>query len=154
MKQLIYKLLILFIGFQVFACKNSSKNSEEMRIDFIASSPKTGIGEGDNKGSVVLRVALLGSNQDLLKYACKNNSEEQSRLEYYNLNLKKDIFLVSGTDTIPCIDSHMEQLYMQVPYRNFLLYFGEHTIEENDEILIVDKVFSNKIITTKINAIS
>lgn len=131
-------------------CRNRHANTGA-NIDFDARLPMQKSNEEINLSSVILRISLKDATGDLIKYGLATSKEQLSRQEYYSLNFTNDIYLLAGTDTFPCIDSHMEQLYMDLPYRTFILYFGDHVVGVNDKILIMDKVFSNKVVLVSIN---
>ncbi len=152
MKKLLYYILFVsLLGFAINCRTEAKKKDAPVTIDFDARMPGRDGMDEVNSSSVILRVLLVGSKADLIKYGLSTSQEQHQRQEYYILNFTRDIYLISGTDTIPCNDSHMEQLYMDLPYRTFILNFGEHAIKEQDEILVMDKVFSNKTLQVSIN---
>lgn len=150
-KYLIFIMLLVPMYFN-FACNTTAKKiNEHVTIDFDARQAEGSNNEEVNPASVILRIQLMGSKADLIKYGLNTSQEQHQRQEYYILNFTRDIYLISGTDTIACNDSHMEQLYMDLPYRTFILNFGEHAIKEQDEILVMDKIFSNQALLVSIN---
>jgi|WetSurMetagenome_2_1015567.scaffolds.fasta_scaffold75980_2 hypothetical protein len=98
---------------------------------------------------IVLRLELLHTHTDILKYGISTPEEHQARLNYYRVNFKNDIFLIATGDTIPCYDVHQERLYMDLPYMNFILTFNHHFSKE-DELQINDVVYSHKTLLVAI----
>lgn len=96
---------------------------------------------------VLLRMQMLHTNADILKRGLQTPEEHQHRLSYYLFGFKNDITLISGTDTIPCYDLHMERTYMDLPYMNFILTFN-HAIKEGDEVLVNDIVYTQQMLIT------
>ena len=132
---------------------NAENKSRSVSIDFDARVPIAKDAEGPGRSTVVLRMTLVNSNENIISYGLNTAAEKLQRQEYYSLNFSKDLYLLSGTDTLPCLDSHMEQLYMNLPYRTFLLDFGECHLTEQDRILIMDRVFSNRSLLVSVNKI-
>jgi len=58
-----------------------------------------------------LKIRSLDSNNSLLKYKLKNETEYQGRLEYFLNYIKDDIYILNGNDTTFCSDSHFERTY-------------------------------------------
>ncbi|MDP1725784.1 MAG: hypothetical protein Q8M15_03300 [Bacteroidota bacterium] len=151
-KKLLYYILFVSLLGLLNNCRTEVKKKDApVTIDFDARMPgRNGMDEA-NSSSVILRVQLVGSKADLIKYGLSITHEQRLRNDYYMLKFSKDIYLISGADTIPCVDSHSEQLYMDLPYRTFILNFGEYLIKDNDEILVIDRVFSNKPLLVSIH---
>lgn len=99
---------------------------------------------------ILLKMSLKNVQVDIIKFGLSSPKQHQQRLNYYIQNFKQDIFLVSDTDTIPCTDSHFERLYMDLPYRNFILTFNTDILGEQDHLLIKDPVYTNQLIKLSI----
>lgn len=152
MKKLLHYMLFVSLLSLASNCRTEAKKENGgITIDFDARIPETESVEDANKSIVLLRIKLMNTKEDLIKYGLSTSQEQRKRQEYYILNFTRDIYLISGVDTISCIDSHMEQLYMDLPYRTFILNFGEHAVKEKDKLLILDKVFSNNALLVSIN---
>lgn len=106
--------------------------------------------ETSDLGEVLLRLQLLHTRTDILKYGINSPEEHQQRLSYYRTHFKEDIFLVSDTDTIPCHDVHAERLYMDLPYMNFILTFNRR-LANGDKLLINDVIYSQHTVILDID---
>lgn len=119
----------------------SFSGSKEPVIDFRALTSLSG--EVSDFNQVLIKIRLLNSNADILKFGISTPEEHQSRLNYYRVDFKYDVKLISNGDTIPCYDLHAERLYMDLPYMNFIATF-HHSISTQDEIMIHDMVYTSK----------
>ncbi len=134
------------------ACSTKTDSaSEELRTPVIDFKAMTDL-ENQNAdfNQILLRVELLNTHADILKFGISTPEQHQGRLNYYRVDFKNDVFLVTHNDTVPCYDLHAERLYMDLPYMNFVLTFN-HTLSSNDELLINDVVYSNKALLVKID---
>lgn len=109
-------------------------------IDFRAFTES--LNEDNEFNQVLIRIQILHTNTDILKYGITTPEEHQARLNYYRVDFKKVLHLISQGDTLPCYDLHAERLYMDLPYMNFIATF-HHPITIQDEILIHDEVYTN-----------
>lgn len=107
-------------------------------------------GTGADFSQVLLKLQLLNTRSDILKFGVGSPEAHQARLNYYRAHFKDDIFLVSGADTIPCYDVHAERLYMDLPYMNFILAFN-HPLSEGDKLLINEVVYSQQSVILDID---
>lgn len=101
-------------------------------------------------GQVLLKLQLLNTRTDILKYGIHTPEEHQERLQYYRTQFKEDVNLVSGADTLPCYDLHTERMYMDLPYMNFILTFN-HPISPGDRLLISDIVYTRQTVLLDID---
>lgn len=145
-------LCILIVGGMVMACQPdnspSTTSAATPAIDFDAVYV-----ENDGQGEyvqVLLKMSLMNYPGDILKFGLSSPEQHQQRLQYYMQDFKNNIRLISGTDTILCLDSHFERLNMDLPYRNFILTFQQPSIEAADQLLISDLIFTQQIIQTSI----
>lgn len=99
---------------------------------------------------VLLRLELLNYHGDLLKYGLSDVAAHQERLRYYQLSLKKDLYLLTKTDTIPCLDSHLERINMDAPYRNFILTFLADSQLVEPALLFAENQYTDQIVQLKI----
>lgn len=100
---------------------------------------------------VFLKIALKNYHGDILKFGLSSPAAHQERIQYFIRDWKQSIALVAGSDTIPCTDSHMERMHMDLPYRNFILTFKQSSIGDLDHLLIEDTVYSNQLIKLSID---
>lgn len=119
----------------------SSSSSKEPIVDFRAIASLSD--DVSEFSSVLIKIRLLNSNTDILKFGISTPEEHQSRLNYYRVDFKYDVKLISQGDTIPCYDLHAERLYMDLPYMNFIATF-HHPVSAEDEIMIHDVVYTSK----------
>jgi hypothetical protein len=145
-------LLLLFLGGVMTACQSDSSQSaiatSGPAIDFDAVYVENEV-PGDYV-QVLLKMSLMNQQGDILKYGLSMPEQHQQRLQYYMQDFKNNIQLISGRDTIPCLDSHFERLNMDLPYRNFILTFQRPFIQASDQLLIGDPIFTQQIIQTSI----
>lgn len=135
--------------FGFIACKQDAAPAAQMPVlDMVA------IADFDSEPSgfsqVLLKLQLLNTRADILKYGIHTPEQHQERLYYYRTQFREDVFLVSGADTIPCYDLHAERLYMDLPYMNFVLTF-ERPLEQGDQLLIHDIVFTQETVLLNID---
>lgn len=138
-----YRLVIFcFCLFSFEACKQEISNTPNSPVLDMVAVADFDEGEADFS-QVLLKLQLLHTNTDILKYGIHTPEEHQQRLYYYRSHFKEDVFLMSGADTIPCYDVHAERMYMDLPYINFILTFGRR-LSQGDKLLIHDIVFSHQ----------
>lgn len=141
--------LCLLLGFA--ACKQETAQVvQPPALDMAAladfDSEHTGFGQ------VLLKLHLLNTRADILKYGIHTPEEHQERLYYYRTHFKDDVFLLSGADTIPCYDLRAERMYMDLPYMNFILTF-ERPMSDGDKLLIQDIVYTQQTAILNIDPI-
>lgn len=143
-----FLVLVLLIGIGFLACREeqpmSVTNLESPTIDFNAIVLEDPVATGQVQ--VLLKVSLENHTGDLIKYGISKPEIHQNRLKYYISDFKNDITLVAGDLKIECVDSHLERLHMDLPYRNFVLTFPYNKFNEGDHLLINDHIYSNKTI--------
>lgn len=99
---------------------------------------------------ILLKMSVSNIQGDIIKFGLSTPEQHQERLNYFIRDFKQNISLVSNTDTISCTDSHMERLYMDLPYRNFVLTFKKNALNDQDQLLISDPIYSKKLIKLSI----
>ena len=77
-----------------------------------------------------------GHNKSIANYNVRNESERQQRLYYLSYQMKKDIYLVMGKDTLPPMLYHFEGTFDLAPHRAFMVAFEK---PKNNEAL--DRIF-------------
>ena len=87
-------------------------------------------------------------NKDILYHQIKSNAEYDKRILYYAFEVKNDLLLVEGKDTLRCLDSHFERTYGLTPYITLNLVFpealpGEQLLREQDIHFIFEDVVFN-----------
>lgn len=88
-----------------------------------------------------LRIEVPGQSTPLLKYNLRQVDDYYDRVSYFSSAMQKDIFLVEGRDTFPCLLHHFERTYELAPYSNFLLGFSRSQTSPADKtILFQDRV--------------
>ncbi len=146
-----FYMMLMAIG-MLSSCSSEVESNlttvNEPLIDFKALSDFDSNNGGFNQ--IFLRIQLLNSGTDILKYGINTPAEHQSRLNYYRTEFKNDVFILSGKDTVPCYDLHAERLYMDIPYMNFILTF-QHKISPEDIVMINEFVFTNRSILIEID---
>jgi hypothetical protein len=69
------------------------------------------------------RITVKDFNMEFLKYNLPSANDYSYRVAYCAYEMQKDIFLIDGKDTLPCIFYHFERTYNVVPFGHFLLAF-------------------------------
>lgn len=70
-----------------------------------------------------LFMSNLAGTQPLLRAGTVSGPEYFARLQYFDFDAKQDIYLVHGSDTIPCAYYHFERTYDMVPFNCINLGF-------------------------------
>jgi hypothetical protein len=139
--------LLICVMLGLASCKQAPADTAQPPVlDMIAVAD---FDTGADFSQVLLKLQLLHTRADILKFGIRSPEEHQARINYYRDHFKNEIFLVSGADTLPCYDVHAERLYMDLPYMNFILAFN-HPVSRGDELLIHDIVYSNQSVLVAI----
>ena len=88
-------------------------------------------------------------SKELLKYAVGDEEEYQRRVSYYSFGMDKDIYLVVGSDTIPCATYQWERGFDASKKLVFQLVFSKKQWKQNVnsfQLVFYDRVFNNGII--------
>lgn len=95
-----------------------------------------------------LRIEIDKANGELLKYGLHSAREYEARINYLAFEIKNNIELIDGNDTLPCVMHHFERVYDIVPYATVLLGFKQVSTDLMHEKTIVyhDKLFGKGII--------
>ena len=105
----------------------------------------------ENNVTIIMKVFTLDGKSSPLSQGINNESEYYNRVGYLNSDVKNDIFLVSGEDTIPCIIHHFERTYNMTNYLTLIFAFDKKNIKTNNplDIHFGAKIFGidNKKIT-------
>jgi len=97
-----------------------------------------------NTYSFNLRVKIGDGTTNIFNATSETSIEGENRLEYYMNNFKDDVCLVSGIDTIRCIEAMAENNFKLSPYSDItLLFFDEQNKLKQEDICLVvsDKLF-------------
>lgn len=88
----------------------------------------------------VLNINVLGdSKQNITNYNISSKEEQEKRLYYLSFQMKNDIRLIDGTDTLACELFHFERAYNLTNHRTFNLAFDRSLHDlETDKTLIID----------------
>lgn len=70
-----------------------------------------------------LRIDSKDRKEEFLKTGIKNNGEYYERLQYFTGLIQKDVSIVIGNDTLPCVFAHLERLYHMASYGDLHLVF-------------------------------
>ena len=85
----------------------------------------------------------------MLRYELGHENEYYDRINYYSNIIQNDLYLVDGTDTLPCMFTHMEQTYNVSPINTITVEFvrKDKTKKYNDTWLVYnDRVFNSGIL--------
>jgi hypothetical protein len=99
-----------------------------------------------------IKMGAVQSGRDILLYNIATEQEYYERVNYYTVNAQNDIFLVQGSDTLPCELYHYERTYGVSPYNNILLGFA--TNKNNNQpaqLHFNDKIFNSGLLIFSFN---
>ncbi len=90
-----------------------------------------------------LSISLNEGRRELLKYQLSSPQQYNERVNYFAFAMQKDIVLVQGDDTLPCVLYHFERAYDVTPSSTFLLGFSlnRHAHFEDKTLILYDKTF-------------
>ena len=99
-------------------------------------------------------------SRELLKSGVESPEEYQERIEYCSFYIQNDLFLIDGTDTLPCRMSHFERTYGISPKAKFTLLFDsvkgsgkqKKSSTQDKTLVYFDRMFANGIIKMRIKA--
>jgi hypothetical protein len=88
-----------------------------------------------------LRISAT-NGAELLKANIQSDEEYYNRIKYYSFDIQKDICLVQGNDTLPCIMTHFERSYELSPFLTISLAFEQSDdLRQDKNLFIHDRVF-------------
>lgn len=121
---------------------------EEERKDSITGSEvQKKLGELGGMQYYDLKITLKSGQGELLKYNLSSAEQYQDRVNYFSFGMQKDIQLVDGNDTLPCLLYHYERVYDVAPYGTFILGFAPgKNPKANKTLLLFDKGFNKGIV--------
>lgn len=144
-----YGFLLCVLPFLWGGCERSSNaqnNGAEPVFDItVLSSERLG-----SHQQLLLRLQLLQYGGDMIRFGLSMVPEHQERLRYYLQDFKTDVWLVSARDTIPCLDSHLERLHMDSPYRDFILTFPNNSNLQPTHLVVYDREYTGELLQLKL----
>lgn len=89
-------------------------------------------------------INILNYNNEFLKYNLIDDNQYQEKVKYCAFEMKKDIKLINGNDTLSCVLFHFERAFNIVSQGTFLLAF-ENLKNKNERVSFVyfDKLFNS-----------
>lgn len=78
-----------------------------------------------------LRFRTNESGVEFLKYNISRTSDHNFRLQYLISEISKDIYLISGNDTLPCSLHHFERTYKLTNYGDVTLLFERKSLHDH-----------------------
>lgn len=103
----------------------------------------------ENVLTFTLDITDTSGNYSMLRYELRHESEYYDRINYYSNLIQNDLYLVEGTDTLPCMFTHMEQTYNVSPINTITIEFvrKDKSKRYNDTWLVYnDRVFNSGIL--------
>ena len=124
--QLQYKLLEYIIAQEILN-KNLTREEIEARME-----------EKKDMQYLTLRIGSADERTSILETNLTDRQEYYERLDYFAFQMKKDLILVDGTDTLGCSLYHFERTYNLTPFNNIVLGFANpgYLKEAKDKTLI------------------
>ncbi len=92
--------------------------------------------------------------EEILKSNIRQEGDYFRRIEYFSFGMQKDLFLIEGRDTVPCIMYNYERVYGLAPEANFTIGFAKKKKYRHlDHVFVFeDKEFGLGIIKMKLKA--
>ena len=91
-----------------------------------------------------LRINPNGGGGEMLQTNLTSKDEYFYRVQYFSFQLKRDLYLVEGKDSLPCVFAHFERSYAVSPNNNFILAFPisekEKSLRAQGKEYLTDKV--------------
>jgi hypothetical protein len=97
-------------------------------IDYIRATEKLKanpeeVADDDDLQYFDFRITVKNFNMEFLKYNLSEPNEYAHRISYCAYDMNKDIFLIDGKDTLPCVFYHFERAFDITPFGHFILAF-------------------------------
>ncbi|MCU0359447.1 MAG: hypothetical protein MUF75_01820 [Bacteroidia bacterium] len=92
-----------------------------------------------------LRIEIEEFGMEFLKYELESPEHYKQRVAYSAFEMQKDIYLVDGMDTLPCVMFHFERSFDVTPFGHFSIAFensGNRRFTEK-QIVFTDRLFNN-----------
>lgn len=114
--------------------QNDPNNLKEQEIN-------QNIGEVSDLVQFKLKFENTKTN-NFLKDNYTTTEEFNTRSTYLSYDIRTDLRLVNGEDTVTCVLNHHERTYGNTPYETLLISFPNSSTEKNDlELIFDDRVF-------------
>lgn len=99
------------------------------------------------------KLKINDKTKDILKANVASVNDYYGRVEYFTSLMQDDIWLIQGTDTLPCRIFHYERNYSAAPYSDFSLAFdgAGNNVNTDRTIVFNDHVFNNGLIKLTIS---
>jgi len=118
--------------------------------------------DNGNTECFILTIEDPHHNNELLKSGIQSQEEYQERIEYCSFYIQNDLFLIDGTDTLPCRMAHFERTYGISPKAKFTLFFdplkrspkaNNKSSMQDKTLVYFDRMFDNGIVKMRIKAL-
>ncbi|HSH65042.1 MAG TPA: hypothetical protein VLB84_04400, partial [Bacteroidia bacterium] len=80
-----------------------------------------------------LRINSANGKGEMLRTNLSAADEYFYRVQYFSFQLKKDLYLLDGKDSLPCVFAHFERTYAISPNNNFILAFPVSQEEKKEK---------------------
>lgn len=100
----------------------------------------------------LLRIERLDGQHDPIRYRLTAEDDYSMRLQYYAHAFTNDVYILSGTDTIPCAFHHLEPSYGIAPYVTQVLSFEWNKAETQSaaRLVVFDRLVMSEPIYIKL----
>lgn len=91
------------------------------------------------------KISDVNLKDDFIKSGSVNEEDYQAKLDYLTSKIQEDFYLVSGTDTLECIEAFHERNYGISPIYSFMLSFNAppKNTDPNDLVLVYNDNLEN-----------
>ncbi len=83
-----------------------------------------------------LTIESKDGKTEMLKNQIQNDEDYFRRIEYFSMAAEKDIKMISGKDTLPCVLYHFERSYDITPYSKMVIGFKKNAKENIEDRVI------------------
>jgi hypothetical protein len=92
------------------------------------------------------KIELKEAQTELIKYGISTTTDYAARVNYFSFDMQRDIKLVQGGDTLPCLLYHYERVYNTGNFGMFSLGFAKGKALNDRTLIFFDHGFNKGII--------
>ncbi len=111
-----YRFTLKFQPAELLILKNAEGLTSEDALDSMKKIQKGIV-------NLVMDIGSTDNQQSLLRANLAVEEEYYQRMYYYTTDVQKDLYLVEGKDTLPCVFYHFEQTFNITPVNSMIMEF-------------------------------
>lgn len=118
----------------IVACENMKSHAAALQVEDLQY--------------VDFRITVEDFEMEFLKYDLDSPRQYSERVDYCAFKMQKDLKLIDGKDTLPCLLFNFERAYDVVPYGHFQAAFpASHSqVLSNKTLLFQDRLFGKGLV--------